>query len=77
MRVRQFSRSRLSVLGASGRDIAVDAVCFERFEIGFAAVAGIRRGLLRLAAEIVLDGLARGHQLALIVAALPQFVRDK
>src|SRR6266567_5523798 len=30
------------VLGTSGRDIAVDTVCFERFEIGFAAVAGVR-----------------------------------
>src|SRR6266704_3947935 len=30
------------VLGTSGRDIAVDTVCFEPFEIGFAAVAGVR-----------------------------------
>src|SRR4029077_4036080 len=37
---------------------------------------GVRRGLIRLAAEIVLDGLDQGHQLALIVAALGQFVRD-
>ena len=34
--------SECRVLGASGRDIAVDAVCFQRFEIGFAAVAGVR-----------------------------------
>jgi hypothetical protein len=59
---------------ASGRDIAIDALCFECFEIGFAAVAGVRRGLIRLAAEIVLDGLDQGHQLALIVAALRQSV---
>src|ERR1700680_4453070 len=71
-----FSVRCCRVLGASGRDIAVNAVCFERFEIGFAAVAGVRRGLIRLAAEIVLDGLDQGHQLALIVAALRQFVRD-
>jgi hypothetical protein len=45
----------------------------ERFEIGFAAVAGF---LIRLAAEIVLDGLDQGHQLALIVAALREFVRE-
>src|SRR6202041_3407499 len=56
--------------------IAVNAVYFERFEVGFAAGAGVRRGLIRLAAEIVLDGLDQGHQLALIVAALRQFVRD-
>jgi hypothetical protein len=33
--------------------------------------------MLRLAAEIVRDGLDQGHQLALVVAALGQFVRDK
>ena len=37
-----FSVFGCRVLGASGRDIAVNAVCFERFEIGFAAVAGVR-----------------------------------
>src|SRR4029077_5934439 len=37
---------------------------------------GVRRGLIRLAADIVLDGLDQGHQLALIVATLRQFVRD-
>ena len=31
-----FSVRGCRVLGASGRDIAVDTVCFERFEIGFA-----------------------------------------
>ena len=34
------------------------------------------RGLLWLATEIVLDGLDQGHQLALIAAALREFVRD-
>ena len=34
-----FSVRGCRVLGASGRDVAVDTVCFERFEIGFAAVA--------------------------------------
>ena len=71
-----FSVRSCRMLGASGRDIAVNAVCFECFEIGFAAVAGVRRDLIRLAAEIVLGGLDQGHQLALIVAALRQFVRD-
>jgi hypothetical protein len=33
-------------------------------------------GLLRFAAEVALDGLDQGHQLALIVAALRQFVHD-
>ncbi|ESW68295.1 hypothetical protein X771_11350 [Mesorhizobium sp. LSJC277A00] len=37
-----FSARGGRVLGASGRDVAVDAVRFERFEIGFAAVAGVR-----------------------------------
>ena len=37
-----FSVRGCRVLGASRRDIAVDAMCFERFEIGFAAVAGVR-----------------------------------
>ena len=37
-----FSVRGCRVLGASGRDVAVDAVGFERFEIGFAAVAGVR-----------------------------------
>src|SRR5258707_6382282 len=32
--------------------------------------------MLRFAAEIVLGGLDQGHQLALMVAALGQFVRD-
>jgi hypothetical protein len=36
------------VLGVPGRDIGVDATSIERFEIGFAAVAGIGRGLLGL-----------------------------
>jgi hypothetical protein len=37
-----FSVRGCRVLGASGRDVAVDAVGFERCEIGFAAVAGVR-----------------------------------
>src|SRR5229473_1655629 len=37
-----FSVRGCRVLGASGCDISVNAVCFERFEIGFAAVAGVR-----------------------------------
>src|SRR5258707_424813 len=71
-----FSVLGCRVLGTSGRDIAVDTVCFQRCEIGFAAVTGVRRGLRWLAAEIILDGLDQGHQLALIVATLLQFVRD-
>src|SRR5882762_1367068 len=71
-----FSVRGCRVLGASGCDITVDTVCFQRFEIGFAAVAGVRRGLLRLATKIVLDGLDQGHQLTLIAAALRQLVRD-
>jgi hypothetical protein len=39
------------VLGASGRDISVNAMCFERFEIGFAAAelmseSGVKSGHL-------------------------------
>jgi putative transposase len=37
-----FSVCRCRVLGVSGCDIAVDTTCYERFEIGFAAVARIR-----------------------------------
>jgi len=36
-----FSVRGCRVLGASGCDVAVDTVCFERFQIGFAAVAGV------------------------------------
>jgi putative transposase len=37
-----LSVCRCRVLGVSGCDIAVDTTCYERFEIGFAAVARIR-----------------------------------
>ena len=37
-----FSVCRCRVLGASRCDTAVDTTCYERFEIGFAAVARVR-----------------------------------
>src|SRR6202049_2401063 len=37
-----FSVCRGRVLGASRCDIAIDTTCYERFEIGFAAVARVR-----------------------------------
>jgi hypothetical protein len=49
-----FSVCCCRVLGASGSDIAVNTVCFERFEVGFAAVAaetcsGLRPRLFSMA----------------------------
>src|SRR4029077_5444617 len=51
-----LSVCRCRVLGASRCDIAVETTCYERFEIGFAAVARVRLGLLWVGAEIFMRG---------------------
>ena len=64
------------MLGASECDIAVDTACSERFEIGFAAVARVAEACSGLRPRLFSIASTKGTNLALIAAALREFVRD-
>src|SRR5277367_4194585 len=64
------------MLGRSDRDIAADAALSQSFEVGFAAIPGVGRSLLRLAAQIGLDAVEQRHQLVLVTHLCDQVVRD-
>lgn len=61
---------------SSGRDVAPDPPSAQRAQIGSRAVACIGRYLVRIAAQIGLDGVEQGSELRLVAAVVIERARN-